>query len=175
MKYPGDKMTRIRGALKQWLFPKEFRIGAALWPAGLASEIERMSQSLARLEKPASASSPDAPSEEMLSRLADAGLGLWRLRRRMVDPETDEPLEEMRRAYRHLESTWDALTEAGIEIQDHTDSLFDSGLSLKVIAFQAMAGLEREKVIETIKPTIYYKGKRIRMGEVIVGAPEKAD
>jgi len=45
-------------------------------------------------------------------------------------------------------------------------------MSLKVISFQPTPGLGRERVIETIKPTIYFKGKAIQMGEVIVGRPE---
>jgi hypothetical protein len=33
-------------------------------------------------------------------------------------------------------------------------------------------GFECEKVIETIKPSIHYKGQMIQMGQVIVGTPE---
>jgi hypothetical protein len=47
-------------------------------------------------------------------------------------------------------------------------------MSLKVLCFQPTPGLRRERVIETIKPTIYFKGKTIQMGEVIVGKPEAA-
>ena len=174
MKGLTNAIGSMRGTLRQLRFSKEFRIGPAHWPSDVVSAIERVGQSLAQREKIAPpASSEEKTPEDMLRALADLGLGLWRLRRRMVDPKTEEPLEEMRRAYRHFESTWDALIETGIEVQDHTDSLFDSGMSLKVIAFQTMPGLEREKVIETIKPTIYYKGQRIRMGEVIVGTPEE--
>src|SRR5205823_4748853 len=103
---------------------------------------------------------------------ADVGTGLWRLRQKMVQPGTDRPLDEMRRAYRHLESIWDALVQAGVEILDHTGALFDSGMSLRVIAFQPTPGLGHEKVIETIKPTIYYAGQPIQVGEVIVETPD---
>jgi hypothetical protein len=47
-------------------------------------------------------------------------------------------------------------------------------MSLKVVAFQPTPGIGRERVIETIKPTIYFKGKAIQMGEVIVGRPDGA-
>ncbi|MBW2559148.1 MAG: hypothetical protein JRD69_10020 [Deltaproteobacteria bacterium] len=109
---------------------------------------------------------------ERMRFLADVGTSLWRLRQKMLHPGTDRPLEEMRRAYRHLESMWDAFTQANIEIQDHTNELFDSGMSLKAITFQPMAGIAREMVIETIKPSIYFKDKAIQIGEVIVGTPE---
>ncbi len=93
----------------------------------------------------------------------------------MIEPETGKPLEEMKRAFRHLQATWDILADAGIEIQDHTGVLFDSGMSIKVLAFQPMADIDRETVIETIRPTVYFRSQRIQMGEVIVGRPPKPD
>ena len=63
-------------------------------------------------------------------------------------------------------------TEAGIEIQDHTGDPWDHRRSIKAIAYQPTAGLQREVVIETLRPTVYYKTSHIQMGEVIVGTPE---
>lgn len=105
--------------------------------------------------------------------LADVGTGLWRLRQKMQKPGTNQPLDEMRRAFRHLESVWDALAQAGIEIHDYNDRPFDEGLSLKVIAYQPTAGLARQRIIETIKPSIYASSEMIQLGEVIVGTPEE--
>jgi hypothetical protein len=90
----------------------------------------------------------------------------------MRQPGTDRPLDEMRRAYRHLESTWDALAQAGVEIIDHTGAPFDAGLAIKVLAYQPMPDLTRERVLETLKPSVYFKGERLQMGEVIVATPE---
>jgi hypothetical protein len=90
----------------------------------------------------------------------------------MLEPGTDRPLDEMRRAYRHLESVMDVAREAGLEIQDHTGAPFHSGMALQVLAFQPTPGVQREKVEETIKPTIYLNGTMIQMGEVIVATPE---
>jgi hypothetical protein len=116
----------------------------------------------------------EAAQREHFRFLADVGTGLWRLRQKMVQPGTDRPLEEMRRAFRHLESVWDALTQAGMEIRDHTGEPVPEGgvYALKTVAFQPTPGISREKVIETIKPSIYYKDQMIQMGEVIVGTPE---
>jgi hypothetical protein len=110
--------------------------------------------------------------QTLLPLLPKIGTDLWRMKQKMVQPGTDEPQEEMRRAYRHLQSIWDVMKDAGIEIQDHTNTPFNSGLSLNVISFQPMTGINSEIVIETIKPTIYYQKQRIQMGEVIVGIPE---
>ena len=90
---------------------------------------------------------------------------------------TGQPLEAMRRVYRHLESMWDAFGDSGIKIQDHDGEAVPEGgiYALNVIAFQPTAGLERQQVIETIKPTIYYKERMIQRGEVIVGTPVLAE
>ncbi len=104
--------------------------------------------------------------------LTDMATNLWRLKQKMLKPGTGEPLEEMRRAYRSFEAAWDTLLSAGVEVQEHTGSPFNSGLLLHVLAFQSTPGLEQETVLETIRPTVYYKQQLIQPGEVIVGTPE---
>jgi len=105
--------------------------------------------------------------------MAEVGTGLWRLRRKLVQPGTDRPHDETRGAYRHLESVWDALKQHGIEIRDHTDEpVPETGTyALKVITYQPTAGLTRERVVETIKPSIYWNSDTLQVGEVIVGTP----
>ncbi len=149
--------------LRQLRFPREFRIAP---PAHLPELIEAIKQ---LGEKP-TASQPES-GEELL---ASVSTGLWRLRRRMVDPKTNKPLDEMRRAYRHLEGVWDTLTQAGVEVQDHTGSFIPPGVSLKVVAAEPTPGLKRDTVTETVKPSVYLKGRRIQIGEVIVGTPMPA-
>lgn len=162
----------VWGGLRQWFYPAEFRIAPCAWPPELLAAIEQLAQALTARTAEGTAP-PDAAAEKKQTRfLAEVGTGLWRLRQKMIQPGTNRPQEEMRRAYRHLESVWDVLVDAGVEIQDHTDALFDPGMSLRVIAFQPTAGIERERVLETIKPTIYFQKRTIQMGEVIVATPE---
>jgi hypothetical protein len=158
----------VLSAIRQFRFPREFRIAASPWPTIL----EQLLLRLERFEETAREQQSRGLGEQDPRLLADIGTGLWRLRQKMVKPGTDQPLDEMQRPFRHLESVWDALVQAGAEIQNHTDKPFDPGMSLKVVAYQPTPGLGRERVIETIKPTIYFKGKMIQMGEVIVGRPE---
>lgn len=158
-------MPTILSDLRQLQYPKEFRIA----PLDLVSTLERLAGIL--MVMPVDQSN-QAVDQAQVRLLAEVGTGLWRARQKMLEPGTNRPKEEMRRAYRHLESVWDALTQAGMEIVDPIDAPFDPGMSLKAIAFQPTPGIQREKVIETIKPAIYYKGEPIQMGEVIVGTPE---
>jgi hypothetical protein len=146
----------------------------------LASEQERLPADRGDLADAASA--PDGglnsgaaaagADQEHTRFLAELGTCLWRLRESLARPRSGTPSEQMRWAYRHFESVWDVLMQAGVEVQDHTGALFDSGMALKVVAFQPTAGIERERVTETIRPSIYYKRGPIQMGEVIVATPE---
>jgi len=113
--------------------------------------------------------------QEQMELIADIGTGLWRLKQRLINPETGLPLEETRRAYRHFQSVWDAITDAGYTIQDHTGQPFNARQTLKVITYEQKPGIERETVSETIKPSVYYqkegKDMLVQMGEVIVATP----
>lgn len=161
-------ISKLIATARQLLFPTEFRIADPPWPDDW----------LGTLRKLADSPSPPPPPPEDKDRirfLADLATGVWRLRQKMLEPGTDRPKEQFRREYRHLESVWDVLTQAGMEIQDHTGKPFDSGQALKVLAFQPTSGVKRERVQETVKPTIYFKKQHIQMGEVIVESPEKND
>jgi len=115
----------------------------------------------------------NTPTDEEWARLIrQLGTELWRLKMKMVD-QSGEPLEEMKRAYRHLKSALDLLADAGFEISDHIGKRYDQGMLLDVIAFQPASGIESDTIIETIKPSIYYCGKPIQSGEVIVATPMK--
>jgi len=164
--------------MRQLTQPKEFRIPHASLSPEMLSLLEQLALSL----QPAGSSTkesaePTAAYQELMSfminLLSQVGTGLWRLKQKMVKPGTDEPLDEMRRAYRHLESTWDALVQAGVEIQDHTGQpVPESGIyALRAITYEHDPKLITEQVIETVKPSIYFRGQRIQMGEVVIGTP----
>jgi hypothetical protein len=102
--------------------------------------------------------------------LAEIATTLWRLETKMLD-DTGVPLPEFRNLYRHVRSGIDTLQDAGITIQTHRDAPFDPGLLLTVVAYQPSPGLDRERVLETIRPTLYFADRVIQNGEVIVGTP----
>jgi hypothetical protein len=65
------------------------------------------------------------------------------------------------------------LTAAGIEVIDHTDTPFEAGMQVKVLAFEPRPGISRDRIVETIKPSVYHRSQLIQMGEVIVASPGK--
>jgi|GEM_PF-860063 len=186
--------------LRQMLFRREFRIARPAWPVELGDRLAKAIETAARaavdsaraVEAATKAQEeaakrqldlPPAPDinatlQERLKFLADVGTGLWRMRRNMVPTDFHNlqearPLEEMRKPFRWLVSTWDALKENGLEIQDHRGDRYISGQSLKA-HFEAAPDLHEDTIIDTIKPTIFFDGKIIQMGEVVVGTPDLA-
>jgi hypothetical protein len=157
--------------IKQLQYPKEFRILPMEMPFEALKQLEELLTSLSKSIK-----TDNNPSDAQVINkdfLVEVSVGAWRLKKKMSDPKTGVPLNEMSRAYRHLESVLLTLEKEGIEIQDHDGEPFDAGLSLKVLTYQPLPNIEKEYVYDTIKPSVYLKGERILMGEVIVATFQK--
>jgi len=105
--------------------------------------------------------------------LLEVTTALWRVRRRILPSDGTEPSEKLRRLQRYVDSAWDALGSAGVEVRDHTGEPYVPGMALKVIAFQPTPGATAEVIDETIRPSIYHRDTLVQRGEVIVAVPEK--
>lgn len=157
--------------LKQWLrYPQEFRISTRTC-TGLSEPLEALADSVKNSE--ASSQTKSKTEEELLDMAADVGTLVWRIQHRLdATEELSKPLQKLSR---DVKRTWDTLTQGGIEIKDHTGGDYEGGMALRVITSQPVSGLNRRQIIETLKPTIYYKDKIIQMGEVVVGVPEETE
>lgn len=154
-------VTSLRARARQRRHPKEFRIEAPAWPREALAYLEALAERTSQ-------SQVDALDARLLAKL---GTRLWRLRQKVLGSDGDVPRDGMRPVHRHVQSAWSALTEAGLDVQDHAGTRFDAGLALKVVAFQPTPGIQEEQVLETLRPSIYHNGDLIQMGEVIVGTP----
>lgn len=138
---------------------------------------ESIDAELAKLRSTSSPSTAAAPAATIPAAdsylpkaLANIATNAWKARSRMVDSE-GEPREETKRIYRHVDSILDSLAQLNVEIRDHTGEAFDYGLPLNVITTQPTKGINRDRVIETIKPTIYWNRQLIQAGEVVIATP----
>jgi len=117
------------------------------------------------------------PSDLDDDTVADVATNMWRMMRRFADASNGAENGDLPRAQRmtvrNLRSMSDRLAEAGVSVQDHDGITFDTGLMLKVLAYEPRPGIDREIVVETVRPSVYRAGRCIQMGEVIVGFPEK--
>jgi hypothetical protein len=157
----------MRARMRQLTYPKEFRVPEIPWPEEPDEVLTGLATAVSALEQKREGDGFELPGDF----LAVLGTNLWRLRSKMLKPGTSEPLDEMRVAHYYLESLWQAFRDAGGEIVDETGRPFVSGTSVKVISFEPLEGIERPVVTETMRPTIYFRDRRIQKGEIIVGTP----
>jgi len=138
-----------------------------------------LDQALAEWEKIQSAPAPPPPPTPAaetptpaLDQIAAIATHVWRAKNKLIDPVSGQPREETRRTYRHIESTLDALTQMGVAIRDQLNEPYDPGLPVNVLTFQPMPGLNRDTIVEVLRPTIIWQDRVLQIGEVIVGTPE---
>ena len=115
---------------------------------------------------------PTATDEnEYAALIAEIATGLWRIQRKAQSLGDGGQSDGLRAVLRHVESTLDVLSNRKVEIRDDIGAKYVAGMALKVAAFQPTEGIDQETICETIRPSVYYKGRLIQRGEVIVGTP----
>jgi hypothetical protein len=109
-------------------------------------------------------------SMDLISSLA---IELWRLEKRI--DKTKSTISSL--VLDQHQRIKDILQKYEIETREYTDKYYDDGMSVKVLHVEEVNGLAagKKKVIETIKPSIYYRGKIISHGEVIVGKSKEKE
>jgi hypothetical protein len=117
-----------------------------------------------------------ANSDALGKILLSTATNTWRIRSRMVDRETGEPVEaishdEVKKICRYIEAIFASLTSVGFEVKDRTGEQFDYGLPEKVITAEPQAGITRDTVLRTLKPTIYLRNQIVQQGEVEIAIP----
>ncbi len=108
---------------------------------------------------------------ELISKLVPVADSLWKAQSRWQKADPAEQCGSLKNLGRTLEAGLDALQAAGFEVKDHTRERYVEGARFEVLAFQPVEGLVLPTVIETLKPTIYFSGRLVRPGQVIVGKP----
>lgn len=167
----GGRKNPVWPGLRQWRFPAEFRIAPAVWPADLSADLDRIEQ---LRQVPPVVPLPGGPAAELLDErgLAQLATSLWRAQRKAGSEDAVGPTRQLGR---HVQASWDSMASLGVKVLDHDNEPFDPGFSLDVLAIQPHAGISRETIIQTVKPTIYLGDRRIQLGQVIVGTPEGED
>ncbi|MET7989740.1 hypothetical protein ABZU76_02410 [Amycolatopsis sp. NPDC005232] len=147
---------------------REFRIEEPLWGAEERARLRELADQVSALlaATKGSAAKPAGPRLSE-SDLAVAATALWRARKKLTGVQD----RVAKQAGRYLSASQEALDAAGVLIQDHDGDPFDSGLALEPLVFQDEPGLTSERVVETVRPSVYLAGRRIQMGQVIVGCP----
>jgi hypothetical protein len=153
--------------------PDDFKIPSPQWPdeKRVIDALKTQIKSILSSHRDGGASVRYAVPEKMIKAIADLATNAWKAKAKMVDSASGEARDDMKRVYRHIEGMFESFQEMGLEIKDHTGEIFDYGLPLKVVTTQPTPGITKERVIETLKPTIYWQEQIIQLGEVVIATP----
>ena len=169
----------IINEVRQWCYPAEFRIDSGI--ADVDDEtinelIRSLSDSVRKLSNPELLSSN--PAQTALDDepfITDLATRLWRIRRCLKKPGSEEPLDGTDRGYRHLERLFSILDQSGILVVDKTGSFYDPGMTMTVVSSESMDGIGREIIKETVQPAIFRGDRLIQTAQVVVGVPTRRD
>lgn len=155
--------------------PDELKLPIIVDVTGLraiATEVNQLNDQVTKLRKEAIArQNIEVVPQSVVKAFSTIATNTWRAKTRMIDQDTGEIKEEMKRVYRHIEAIVESLKQIGVEIIDPVGRVYDSGMALKVVTFEPTPGLSTEEIKETIKPSVAWQGRLIQIGEVIVGTP----
>jgi len=106
--------------------------------------------------------------------VSSLAIEIWRLEKRVQREKEDITKGEppgFTSIVNQMQRIKDVFKKQEIDISEHTGENYNDGLSLKVLHVEEMDGIPigKMQIIETIKPSVYLKGKVIFLGEVIVG------
>ena len=109
--------------------------------------------------------------------MVNLAVNLWRLKRAISFLELETDTIVMKRLNRHIKAAADDLELAGFVFEDLDGKRVPAAgdYALKTVEFIPTEGLEYDTVLETIKPNVFFNGKLIQPGEVIVGIPITRD
>jgi hypothetical protein len=108
---------------------------------------------------------------DYLKALVSIATNAWRAKIKMLDATTGEVREEMKRVDRHIEAIYRILSEVGIVIRDHTKDAYDEGQPMKVVASKPTPGLEKDRVSETLLPSVFWNNRLVQNGEIVIATP----
>jgi hypothetical protein len=159
--------------------PNEHKIQNSGYPTGLELAME-LAKRLAEEKKDNNGMSPGTKTAVTMSvpdpnEILTIVINMWRIKLKMTDSLSKQPKEELSRedikkVARYLESIYNAFTQLGIEIIDRTGEPFDYGLPEKVVATIPQEGIIKERVLETLRPTVKWNN-HIYPGEVEIATP----
>ena len=103
------------------------------------------------------------------SLMIDLILGLWRIESVL---DASEQAKRIRGITERLNTK---LESSGFKVIDRTGEFYDAGMPLKVLTSTEREDIERPIILETMAPTILFRGELVRAGEVVIGIPPSAE
>jgi len=149
------------GSIRQWFYPKEFRIKASRVPIKNFS-IKEVIQKFEGLVKGVSEISTSKTNTSFIKEVATS---VWRLAKRM-EQYSDNP--EFSRAKRALNLMKDVLKEYKIEIKDFTGKPWRPPYDEMPWDDVKGGPMQKEGIIRMAEPQILWHGALLQRGKIII-------
>lgn len=155
-------ISRVRAELRQRRHHRAFRIAPP--ETGFEQVLDEVTRLL--ITPPEAVEAPPVPDE---GALAEAATNLWRARRKLAQDEGSS--RYVRQTDRYLRLCQEALAEAALVVQDHDGDPYHPGRTLEVVLFEDDPAATTERVLRTVRPSVYFRDRHIQIGQVVVGCP----
>jgi hypothetical protein len=129
---------------------------------------------MSALQRLAAAEANQEFQNKAAASFCDIAIHAWRMQRRMTDRVTKEVKEEHKAMHRSVAGIQETLTAMGFTVRDREGDFYDYGLPEKVVAAEKRAGISREMVVETIRPSVFFGDQLLKPGEIVIAVPEDA-
>jgi hypothetical protein len=153
--------------------PKELDIPQIAHP----SAAEMMTPAVRELMNSGKAEQKSANDDTALAKALISIAGqAWRLGTAVKDSETNEvktvlSQQEIRKVANIMETINQVIIDLGIKIIDRCNQDFHPGLPDQVVTEEPKAGISKEQIIRTIRPTIMWHQTMVQRGEIDIAVP----
>ncbi|HEY3450475.1 MAG TPA: hypothetical protein VGK67_29235 [Myxococcales bacterium] len=106
--------------------------------------------------------------------LAALAVEVWRMKGRLAKLSEAVPTKEKRPLESAVAKMEEALSAAGVTIEDPEGRPYHDGDPFEVLLFEPSPALARATVLQTVKPAVLVGGRLSRRAEVVVGTPGEA-
>lgn len=95
---------------------------------------------------------------------------MWRMEKRLKKLHEEKPDIDLGSFFDQMQRIKDICGREGVVVKDYSEENYKEGISLKVLHFEDDPSLPPgiSKIVETVRPTVFYNDKVIFHGEVVV-------
>jgi hypothetical protein len=157
--------------LRYSFIPKELRLISYSFPGELAGQIIQ-----SRMQKIYESKDDNgkfyALSGKDMQDIIYLVNSLWRAKKKLLDIlNKSGENKEAKKVLRNVESAIDSAENMGIKIVDYIGQQYAPGMAVNVISSQPNNAIDKDRVCETLKPTIYFRDSFVQSGDVIIEGP----
>ena len=163
----------MKKKLQELGYPELLRVENIAEPS--LSNIAEMLNIVKVLETKSQTHSDLSECEMLKNALIDVAGQVWRFKSRLGVLEKSIEARQWKGLDSVVRSILSCFLQAGLELKDHTGEVICGGESWTIVSWETMEGIETAKVVETIRPTLYYKNELIQPAEIIAGKPAAAN